>query len=106
MYGSVSGPRMGSYHSRMRRDLDVVPRATFATLAPLNPADQQLTDGGEVSTPCEAVSKRGTTVVVPGVLDLLMQGRISGLGMGNFPPQVRRELEYAPRDDSCRGLAP
>ena len=39
-------------------------------------------------TPCGAVSPRGTTVCVPGLLELQMYGKISNPGMGPHPPWV------------------
>ena len=39
-----------------------------------------------VSTPCVAVSTRGTTAFVPSLLELQRCGRISDPGIGPYPP--------------------
>ena len=44
------------------------------------------------STPWGAVSTRGTTVFVSGLLELWMDRRISDLGMGRYPPRVALSL--------------
>ena len=42
----------------------------------------------EVSTPCGTVSTRGTTVFIPGLLELKMYGTIHDPGMGPCSPRV------------------
>ena len=44
-----------------------------------------------------AVSTRGTTVFVSGLLELLMDRRISDLGMGRYPPRVALILRTSDR---------
>ena len=46
--------------------------------------NQQSAGGVGVSTPCGAVSTRGTSVSVPGVLELQVHGMISHPGMGPY----------------------
>ena len=55
----------------------------------------------KASTPCGAVSTREKWVLVPGLLELMGYGRISGTAMGPSPHQVRRN---APRPFA--GLSP
>ena len=46
-----------------------------------------------VSTPWGAASARGITVFVPGLLELLLYGRISDLGMGRYPHRMGLALQ-------------
>ena len=66
-YGSISDPEMRSYPPRVRRDLDVVPRANpRRVLTPCAHVNQQSASGVGVSTPCGAVSTGGIPVFSPG----------------------------------------
>ena len=60
------------------------PGMPLASRTRANQANQQSAGGVGVSTPCGAVSNRGTTVFVPGVLKLQMHGRIYDAGMGTY----------------------
>ena len=68
MYGRISDQGMGPYPPRGWHWVDEPPV------------------GG--STPCGAVSTLGTTVFVPGLLELSMYGRIPSPGMGSYLPRV------------------
>ena len=57
-----------------------------------------------VSTPCGAVSTRGTTVLFPRVLDLEPYGRISDPGMGPYPPRVTLAPRTPAKQQSARGV--
>ena len=68
MYGKISDPGMAFFSPQVAQ-------------AARTPANQQSTGGNGVSTPCGEVSIRGTTVFVPGALELYMYGRVSDPGM-------------------------
>ena len=71
-------------------NLDVVLRSNSRhVLAPLDPPDQQSADGGGISTACGAVSTRRITVLPQNAGVAYIYGRISGPGMGTYPPRVR-----------------
>ena len=59
--------------------LEMEPFPPWVALAPRTPARQQSASGVGVSTLCGAVSIRGTTVFLPGVLE--MYGVFSDPGM-------------------------
>ena len=57
-----------------------------------------------VFTPCVAVSTRGTTVFVLGLLELQVYARISNPGMGSHPSRVARALRAPPKQQSASGV--
>ena len=59
-----------------------------------------------VPTPCGAVSTRGITVLVPGLLELQLYRNIFNAEMRPYPPRVRRDLGVGPRGNSRRPLTP
>ena len=75
MCGGISDPVMDHYPSRVALALRI-------------PANLQSVTGVRISTPCEAVSIRGTAVFVPGLSELWMYGRTHDPGMGPRPPRV------------------
>ena len=81
------------YPSRVRRDLDVVPKGDCRSALALSvPANEQSVDGGGVSTPSGAVPYRGVTFLVSGLYE-----RIYDTGMKPYHPLVRRDLNVGPR---------
>ena len=57
-----------------------------------------------VSTPFGEVSTRGTTVFVPGLLELYMYGRISDPGMRPYPPRLALAPRTPANQRSCSGV--
>lgn len=108
IYGRISNRGGGRpYPPRLRRDLGIVSIGNLRHAETrIDSADQQLANKGGVSTPCAAISLRGITVVVPGLLELYMYGNIADPGMEPCGRLVRRDLDFVPRSKSRCTLAP
>ena len=104
-YGRISGPVMGTYPPRVRRDLGVGPRGNSRrALATKAPTNQQLASAVGVSIPHGKGSTRATSVFVPGLLELYIYGQISHRGIKPYPPRMRRDLDVGQEGQSRRAL--
>ena len=106
MYGRISYSGMGTYPARVRRDLDIVWRGNSrCALAPL-PSRSSISRWGWCFHTVHGGIDPGITTLVPAVSELQIYGSISDSVMGSCRPRMRRDLDFCPRANYHRDLAP
>ena len=103
---SILDSGMETYLPRVRQDLDVGPSGdSRSALALQAPANQQSVHGCGVSTPCRAVSTRGSLFSSRDYWTCLCMEGLMNREMGPYPPRVRRDLDFGPRGNYRSALA-